>query len=40
MLPDSHLEKAGYLNGMQASGPKNTGAGAVAGGDLLIFGNT
>jgi hypothetical protein len=25
MLPDSHLEKAGYLNGMQASGPKITG---------------
>jgi hypothetical protein len=40
MLPDSHLEKAGYLNGMRASGPKITGVGAVEGCDLLIFGNT
>jgi hypothetical protein len=39
MLPDSHLEKAGYLNGMSLQGQRITDIGAGEGTDFSIFGN-
>jgi hypothetical protein len=39
MLPDSHLEKAGYLNGIGPPDQKVYGVGAAEGCDLLILGN-
>jgi hypothetical protein len=37
MLPDSHLEKAGYLNGIAAADQRNTHVEAGAGYDLRFF---